>query len=70
MTLAVLMTDWPEVSVEEQLASFGQRNEARLVALRETVGGLLGEDTISLAALTVATREIVRQSVAILENNL
>jgi len=70
LTLAVLMTDWPEVSVEEQLASFGKRNEARLVALRETVGSLLGEDTISLAALTVATREIVRQSVAILENNL
>lgn len=70
LTLAVLMTDWPEVSVEEQLASFGERNEARLTALRETVTSLLGEDNISLAALTVATREIVRQSVAILENNL
>lgn len=70
LTLAVLMTDWPEVSVEEQLASFGKRNESRLAALRETAASLLGEDSIGLAALTVATREIVRQSVAILENNL
>jgi NAD-specific glutamate dehydrogenase len=70
LTLAVLMTDWPEVSVEEQLASFGKRNEARLAALQETVASLLGEDNISLAALTVATREIVRQSVAVLDNNL
>lgn len=70
LTLAVLMTDWPEMSVEEQLASFSERNEARLTALRETVASLLGEDSIGLAALTVATREIVRQSVAILENNI
>jgi glutamate dehydrogenase len=70
LTLAVLMTDWPEVSVEEQLTSFGKRNESRLAALRETSASVLGEDSIGLAALTVATREIVRQSVAILENNL
>ena len=59
-----------EGASEEQLASFGKRNEARLATLREAVSSLLGEDTISLAALTVATREIVRQAVAILENNL
>lgn len=70
LTLALLMTNWPEVSIEDQLASFGERNRARLSALQETVASLLEEDNIGLAALTVATREIVKQAASILENNI
>jgi NAD-specific glutamate dehydrogenase len=70
LTLALLMTNWPEVSIEDQLTSFGERNRARLSALQETVASLLDEDDIGLAALTVATREIVKQATSILENNI
>jgi glutamate dehydrogenase len=70
LTLAVLTSGEPEMSVDERFAVFRARNATRLDALRGVVGTLLGGDAISLAALTVATREVVRHSVAIRENRL
>ena len=53
-----------------RFAVFRARNATRLEALREVVGTLLDGDGISLAALTVATREVVRHAMAIRENRL
>ncbi len=39
----------------------------RLAAMREVLEELLAAESINLAALTVATRETVRHSLAILE---
>jgi glutamate dehydrogenase len=70
LTLAVLASGEPEASLDERFAVFRARNATRLEALREVVETLLGGDVISLAALTVATREVVRHSVAVLEKRL
>ena len=67
LTLAVLAGSRKKASFEERLVDFRERHAARLGAMRETLEELLSSGNINLAALTVATRETVRQSALILE---
>ncbi|MEE9133851.1 MAG: NAD-glutamate dehydrogenase domain-containing protein [Gemmatimonadota bacterium] len=70
LTLAVLRGDGKHASIDERLSDFRERNAARLSAMHEVVEELLVAESINLAALTVATRETVRQSTVILEGRL
>jgi glutamate dehydrogenase len=70
LTLAVLRADGQHASIDERLSDFRERNAARLSAMHEVVEELLVAESINLAALTVATRETVRQSTVILEGRL
>ena len=67
LTLAVLVPGKEEESIDDQIADCRKLHRARMAAMREVVEELLVTESINLAALTVATREIVRQSVQILE---
>ena len=67
LTLAVLAPDGDATTIEAQLADCRKLHGARLTVMREAVEELLVSENINLAALTVATREIVRQSVQVLE---
>ena len=67
LTLAVLAPDGDATTIEAQLADCRKLHGARLTVMREAVEELLVSENINLAALTVATREIVRQSVHVLE---
>ncbi|MGD2215537.1 MAG: NAD-glutamate dehydrogenase [Gemmatimonadales bacterium] len=67
LTLAVLALGPEGASTAERLAQLRDRNEERLAAMREVLGELLGSDNINVAALTVATREVVRQSRSVRE---
>ncbi len=67
LTLAVLSSRDEAKSVDEQLQTFRHQHAARLGQAREVLEELLQTEHINLAALTVATRETVRQSMAILE---
>jgi NAD-specific glutamate dehydrogenase len=67
LTLAVLALESEDTSTDEQLARFRERYDARLGAMREVLEELLVSDNINVAALTVATREVVRQSRGVLE---
>jgi glutamate dehydrogenase len=67
LTLAVLDSDKDVASVDDRLAVFRDLHSARLHAMRETLGEVMTSDNINVSALTVATREVVRQSRGILE---
>ncbi len=67
LTLALLAHEPRDTSTEELLARFRERNDERLGAMREVLEELLTSDNINVAALTVATREVVRQSRIVLE---
>ncbi len=67
LTLAVLADEGTGESLESQLPSFRKKHAVRLGMAREILEELLQAENINLAALTVATRETVRQSIAILE---
>ncbi len=67
LTLAVLADGGKAEPVESQLANFRKKHAARLGNAREILEELLEAENINLAALTVATRETVRHSMAILE---
>jgi glutamate dehydrogenase len=67
LTVAVLALEFEDASIDERLARFCERNNDRLGAIREVLGQLLKSDNINVAALTVATREVVRQSRIVLE---
>jgi glutamate dehydrogenase len=67
LTLAVLAGDGRKKRpVEERLRRFRERHAERLRVVKDTLEELLENETVNLAALTVATRETVRQSEAIL----
>ncbi len=68
LTLAVLRPAETTESIDDQIADCRKVHGARMKAMREVVEELLVTESINLAALTVATREIVRQSVHILED--
>ena len=65
LTLAVLANGGNRVPVDRQLAAFRGRHSGRLRATREVCEELVATENINLAALTVATREVVRHSRAI-----
>jgi glutamate dehydrogenase len=67
LTLAVLALEADGASSAERLARFRERNDERLCAMRDVLKELLASDNINVAALTVATREVVRQSKEVLE---
>ncbi len=67
LTLAVLTNGGRDRSIEEQIEEFSARHAERLEVVRETLEELLTSEHINMAALTVATREAVRQSTLILE---
>lgn len=67
LTLAVLALEPDGASTDERLARFREKYDESLGAMREVLGELLASDNINVAALTVATREVVRQSRSILE---
>jgi NAD-specific glutamate dehydrogenase len=67
LTLAVLALEPEDASTDERLARFRERNGERMGVMREVLEELLASDNINVAALTVATREIVRQSRIVLE---
>jgi len=67
LTLAVVTMKNGGSTVEDQLASFRARFATRLTAMREILEELLAAENINLAAMTVASREILRQSQAIRE---
>ncbi len=67
LSLAVLDGDRGDESIENRLAVFRERFAMRLQAMRETLEEVMVSDNINVAALTVATREILRQSRGILE---
>jgi glutamate dehydrogenase len=67
LTLALLAHEPRDRSTEELLARFREKNDERLGAMREVLEELLTSDNINVAALTVATREVVRQSRIVLE---
>lgn len=66
LTLAVV-TDGSEGGIQDQLRYFHERHEVRLTAMHEILEELLTSESINLAAMTVASREILRQSQAIRE---
>ncbi len=66
LTLAVLTLDPGGASIDDRLARFRESNARRLAAMREVLAELMVSDHINVAALTVATREVVRQSRSIL----
>ena len=67
LTLAVLAPGKDQESIDDQIADCRKLHGARMSAMREVVEELLVTESINLAALTVATREVVRQSIQILE---
>jgi glutamate dehydrogenase len=67
LTLAVIMMGNGGGAIEHQLAAFRSQYAARLTAMREILEELLAAESINLAAMTVASREILRQSQAIRE---
>jgi glutamate dehydrogenase len=67
LALAVLAFETEDTFTDELLTRFRARNDERLGAMREVLGELLASDNINVAALTVATREVVRQSRFVLE---
>ncbi len=67
LTLALLAHEPRDTSTEQLLARFRERNDDRLAAMREVLEELLASDNINVAALTVATREVVRRSRLVLE---
>ncbi|MHC4295148.1 MAG: NAD-glutamate dehydrogenase domain-containing protein, partial [Planctomycetota bacterium] len=70
LTLAVLAGDKKKKrSIDDQLAEYRERHAVRLGAMREVLEELLVSENINLAAVTVATREAVRHSAAILEGS-
>ncbi|KPK82583.1 MAG: hypothetical protein AMS25_01625 [Gemmatimonas sp. SM23_52] len=68
LTLAVLAGDAEGRSIEEQIDVFRSRHGLRLKALHGVLEELLASENINLAALTVATRETLRQSRVIRES--
>jgi glutamate dehydrogenase len=68
LTLAVLAAGAMNAPADEKLATFRERHASRLNAMREVLEELLVSDNVNLAALTVATREAVRHSMAILDS--
>jgi glutamate dehydrogenase len=66
LTLAVLAESREGASIDEQMSDFRAAHGARLGVMREMLEELLESENINLAALTVATRETVRQSSLIL----
>ncbi len=68
LTLAVLVDETEAKAVEDQLQDFRAKHATRLGLAREVLEELLQTEHINLAALTVATRETLRQSMAILED--
>ncbi len=70
LTLAVLASEPEAKGVEDQLQGFRKKHATRLGLAREVLDELLQTEHINLAALTVATRETVRQSTAILDKRL
>jgi len=67
LTLAVISKSRKGATVDEQVGDFRAAHGGRLAAMRETLEELLTSENINLAALTVVTRETVRQSALILE---
>jgi NAD-specific glutamate dehydrogenase len=62
LTLGLLSVGGPDLPTDERLARFKELHGARLAAMRETLAELLDSEHINLAALTVATREVLRES--------
>jgi glutamate dehydrogenase len=67
LTLAVLKVGGKKAAVEKRIEAFRTKHAARLSAIREVLGELLESEHVNLAALTVALRETVRHSAAILD---
>jgi glutamate dehydrogenase len=67
LTLAVIRKSRKGATVDEQVNELRTAHGPRLAVMRESLEELLTSENINLAALTVATRETVRQSLLILE---
>jgi glutamate dehydrogenase len=70
LALAVLAIEPADASIDERLQRFLERNGERLAAMREVLEELMVSENINVAALMVATREVVRQSRAILDGRV
>ena len=67
LSLTVLASGGRDDAVGARLEAFRRREAARVGGMREVLQELLISENINLAALTVATREILRQSQAALD---
>ena len=68
LTLAVLACGDEDATIVQRLEAFRKSASGRLGAMREVLQELLISENINLAALTVAAREILRQSQASLDS--
>jgi glutamate dehydrogenase len=68
LTLAVLNIEG--ATMDERLANLRERHAGRLTSMREVLEELMLSENINVSALTVATREIVRHSRAILKGKV